>query len=222
MTEARVVSTTTARGVDSAAGRRRGRSPTGAQALASKLADASRGDVDAFAELFDATAPRVYGLARRTLKTQAQAEEVAQDSYLEIWRTSSRFDPDRGNALTWMLTIVHRRAVDRIRAEEARIRREANYHDAELPLRASGHDPTHQAVLTRADADRVRRAIALLAAPQRRAVELTYFEGCTQSEVASRTGVPLGTAKSRLRAGTARLRNLLADELSWHADVSGP
>ena len=104
--------------------------------LAALLKRAGRGDKDAFAELYDATSARVYGLAVRVVRDPAQAEEVAQESFLEIWRGSARFDPDRGSAIAWMLTIVHRKAVDRVRSAEAASRRDTTYHQPEPDGRA--------------------------------------------------------------------------------------
>lgn len=180
--------------------------------LSADLHNASMGDAAAFAHLYDATAARLYGLTYRILRNAALAEEVAQESFLEIWRTSTRFDPERGSAIGWMMTVAHRRAVDRVRAERSRSGREEAYHYAVLPLRRHLYDPTHHEAQSRFEADRVRKALALLSHVQREALELAYFGGYTHSQLARHAGIPLGTAKSRLRDGIRHLRDLLNDE----------
>jgi RNA polymerase sigma-70 factor (ECF subfamily) len=162
--------------------------------LAELLRLSSRGDQAAFARLYDATAPRVLGLAVRVVRDPAQAEEVTQEAFLEIWRTAARFDPDRGSPLGWMLTIVHRKAVDRVRAAEASARRDRAYHDRNQPV---DHDSTAEA------------AHAHLTEVQREAVSLAYLGGYTHTEVATMLDLPVGTAKTRIRDGLIRLRDAL-------------
>jgi RNA polymerase sigma-70 factor (ECF subfamily) len=174
--------------------------------LAQLLKLSGRGDESAFARLYDATAARVFGLAVRVVRDPAQAEEVVQESYLEIWRTSGRFDPDRGSALAWLLTIVHRRAVDRVRSAEAATRRDTTYHDKNQPV---AHDATAEAAQASLEARRVRTALASLTDAQRQAIELAYFGGYTHTEVASMLDLPVGTAKTRIRDGLIRLRDAL-------------
>ena len=167
---------------------------------------ASRGDQAAFAELYDATAARVFGLAVRIVRDPAQAEEVAQEAFLEIWRTASRFDPAKGSAQAWMLTIVHRKSVDRVRSAEASTRRDTTYHDQN---HAIDHDSTADAAHASMEARRVRVALESLTAVQREALELAYFGGYTHTEVASMLDLPVGTAKTRIRDGLIRLRDTM-------------
>ncbi len=179
------------------------------QRLVALLARSSRGDEQAFAELYDLTASRVHGLARRVVRDPAQAEEVAQEAYLEIWRQSARFDAARGSALAWMLTIVHRRAVDRVRSAESAQERDQRYA-------AVGDGPEYdvvdEEVTTRMESARVRRALDSLTEVQREAVTLAYYGGYTHREVADLLDVPLGTVKTRMRDGLIRLRDALGVE----------
>jgi RNA polymerase sigma-70 factor (ECF subfamily) len=174
--------------------------------LASLLKRAGRGDKDAFAELYDATSARVYGLAVRVVRDPAQAEEVAQESFLEIWRGSARFDASRGSAIAWILTIVHRKAVDRVRSAEAASRRDTTYQRQNQLVE---HDTTADAAHASLEARRVRSALSSLTDVQRQAVELAYFGGYTHTEVASMLDLPLGTAKTRIRDGLIRLRDAM-------------
>lgn len=178
----------------------------GAPDLAELLKLASRGDEAAFAQLYDATAARAFGLAIRVVRDPAQAEEVTQEAYLEIWRTSARFDPARGSAVSWLLTIVHRKAVDRVRSAEATTRRDTKYHQHNQPVE---HDTTAEAVHASLEARRVRGALGTLTAVQRQALELAYFGGYTHTEVASMLDLPVGTAKTRIRDGLIRLRDAM-------------
>jgi RNA polymerase sigma-70 factor (ECF subfamily) len=167
---------------------------------------AARGDENAFAQLYDATSRRVFGLALRIVRDPAQAEEVAQESFLDIWRNSARFDPERGSAMAWMLTIVHRKSVDRVRSAEASTRRESTYHQENQPI---AHDATAEAAQASMEARRVRGALAALTEVQREAVELAYFGGYTHTEVATMLELPVGTAKTRIRDGLIRLRDTM-------------
>jgi RNA polymerase sigma-70 factor (ECF subfamily) len=174
--------------------------------LSELLRAAARGDERAFAELYDATSRRLYGLVVRVVRDPAQAEEVAQESFLEIWRTAARFDPARGSAIAWMLTIVHRKAVDRVRSAEASSRRDTTYHSQNQPV---AHDATAEAAQASLEARRVRGALAALTEVQREAVELAYFGGYTHTEVATMLDLPVGTAKTRIRDGLIRLRDTM-------------
>ncbi len=179
---------------------------SGASALAELLKRASRGDSDAFARFYDATAARAFGLAVRVVRDRAQAEEVAQEAFLEVWRTSARFDTGRGSAIGWLLTIVHRKAVDRVRSAEASSRRDTHY---EYDNQSVAHDATAEAVEASMEARRVRTALGELTAVQREALELAYFGGYTHTEVASMLDLPVGTAKTRIRDGLIRMRDAL-------------
>jgi RNA polymerase sigma-70 factor (ECF subfamily) len=191
-----------------------GASPSGeASARAASTAElgqllrlASRGDQQAFAQLYDATSARVFGLAVRIVRDPAQAEEVAQEAFLEIWRTASRFDPDKGSAQAWMLTIVHRKSVDRVRSAEASTRRDTTYEQRNQTIE---HDSTADAAHASIEARRVRNAMESLTPVQREALELAYFGGYTHTEVASMLDLPVGTAKTRIRDGIIRLRDTM-------------
>jgi len=177
-----------------------------AHALGDLLRRSSLGDQEAFAAFYDATAARAFGLAVRVVRDRAQAEEVAQEAFLEVWRTASRFRADRGSAIGWLLTIVHRKAVDRVRSAEASSRRDTSYHQDN---HAVAHDATAEAAESSMEARRVRGALDELTAVQREALELAYFGGYTHTEVASMLDLPVGTAKTRIRDGLIRMRDAM-------------
>jgi RNA polymerase sigma-70 factor (ECF subfamily) len=174
--------------------------------LAALLKACGRGDHESFAELYDTTSSRVFGMALRVVRDPAQAEEVAQESFLEIWRTSGRFDPAKGSPPGWMLTIAHRKAVDRVRSAEASTRRDATYHQQNHVIE---HDATAEAATASLEARRVRGALVGLTDVQREAIELAYFGGYTHTEVATMLELPVGTAKTRIRDGLIRLRDTM-------------
>ncbi len=174
--------------------------------LSGLLRLSARGDEKAFARLYDATSARVYGLAVRVVRDPAQAQEVTQEAYLETWRTASRYDPAKGSAISWLMTIVHRKAVDRVRSAEASSRRDTTYHDAN---RTIDHDATADAADASFEARRVRTALMGLTAVQREALTLAYYGGYTHTEVATMLDLPVGTAKTRIRDGLIRLRDAL-------------
>jgi RNA polymerase sigma-70 factor (ECF subfamily) len=174
--------------------------------LAVLLRRSAAGDEGAFAELYDATAPRVFGLVRRVVRDPAQSEEVTQEVFLDVWRSSGRFDPARGSALSWILTIAHRKAVDRVRSAEAARGRDERYGATSGEV---AHDSTAEEATMRLDAERVRRALSKLTDAQRKALELAYLSGHTHTEVAALLHLPLGTAKTRIRDGLIRLRDTL-------------
>ena len=177
-----------------------------ARGLEELLVATATGDRDAFSALYDATAARVFGLVRRLLVDAAQAEEVTQDVFLEAWQTAARFDPERGAAIPWLLTLAHRRAVDRVRASQSSRDRDlkAGIRDLEVPV-----DEVAEAAEIAIEHERVAEALTSLPAAQRECIALAYYGGCTQSEIATRLAVPLGTVKTRLRDGMIRLRDLL-------------
>lgn len=178
----------------------------GAEHLAVLLQRCGRGDEAAFAELYDAVAPRVLGLVVRVVRDRSQSEEVTQEVLLEVWRHSARFDADQGSATSWILTIAHRRAVDRVRSAEAGSRRESTYHQH---THEPAHDATAEAAHASLEARRVRQALQSLTEVQREALELAYFGGYTHTEVAALLDLPVGTAKTRIRDGLIRLRDTM-------------
>lgn len=168
------------------------------------LALVAAGDKAAFARLYDATAPRLFGLARRLLIDSAQAEEVTQEVYLEIWQSATRYEASRGSAMGWMLTLAHRRSVDRIRSAQS-----SRDRDTRIGIRDFDreYDQVAEAVEVRIESERVKRALEKLTELQRQAVTLAYFKGLSHSEVATMLHVPVGTVKTRLRDGMIRLRD---------------
>jgi RNA polymerase sigma-70 factor (ECF subfamily) len=173
---------------------------------------AARSEQTALGELYDRYGRPAYGLALRVLRDEGLAEDAVQDAFLALWRTASRFVPERGTASTWILTLVHRRAVDLVRREE---RRRAD--SLEQAPEQGGNAADEEAWL-RLQRERVQKALRQLPDQQREALELAYYGGFTQSELAERLGQPIGTIKSRMFAGLSRLRELLGDpglETAW-------
>jgi RNA polymerase sigma-70 factor, ECF subfamily len=164
----------------------------------------ARGDADALGALYDRHAPRVLGLTTRILSDPDEAEDVLQEVFLQVWRTPARFDPARGSVVTWLLVLGRSRAIDRLRSLRRR-GRDLQVEIESVPL-ASGHDIEREAQTAQAGGA-VRRALAGLPAEQRRALELAYFGGYTQTEIAELTRTPLGTVKTRLRQGMIKLRD---------------
>ncbi|MFD9697495.1 sigma-70 family RNA polymerase sigma factor [Lentzea sp. NPDC059081] len=170
------------------------------------LALVARGDESAFERLYDVVSGSVFGLIRRVVRDQAQSEEVFQEVMLEVWRTATRFDPGKGKATTWILTLTHRRAVDRVRSAQAASNREE--HVARLdPTRP--FDEVSEQVSGRLEQRQVRRCLGFLTGLQRESVLLAYYQGYSYPEVASLLNLPLGTVKTRMRDGLIRLRDCM-------------
>lgn len=174
------------------------------------LSAVARGDEHAFGRLYDLVAPRVYGLVRRVLRDPAQAEEVAQEVLVEVWRMAARFDPERGSASSWILTIAHRRAVDRVRSEQAAVSRSkvVGMATVETP-----YDAVADEVAGRLERQQVRRCLDGLTELQKQAVTLAYYQGHSYPRVAELLGAPLPTIKTRMRDGLIRLRDCLTSEV---------
>ena len=173
---------------------------------------AARSEESALAELYDRYGRAAYGLALRVLRDPELAEDAVQEAFLTLWRTAARFVPERSKASTWILTLVHRRAVDAVRREQ---RRRTDSLDWAAEPSVEGVDEDAWLRLQR---ERVQEALRKLPDAQREALELAYYGGLSQSELAERLGQPLGTIKSRMFGGLSRLRELLGDpgtEVSW-------
>ncbi|MDR2997696.1 MAG: ECF RNA polymerase sigma factor SigK [Microbacterium sp.] len=164
----------------------------------------ARGDRDAFADLYQLLSPRAFGLILRVLVDRAQSEEVLQEVFLEVWQSASRFAPKRGQGRSWLLTIAHRRAIDRVRAAQASADRDRRAGMRDL---ASAPAPVTEQVELKIESERIADALRRLPNAQREAITLAYYGGYSQSEIAVLTGSPLGTVKTRMRDGLTRLRN---------------
>ena len=167
----------------------------------------ARGEDAAFRAVYDQAAGQVLGVARRVVRDPAQSEEVMQEVLLEVWRTAARFDPEVGSASAWIMTLAHRRAIDRVRSEHSAALREQRAAVARVD-----YDEVTEAVETNLEHERVRRCLGSLTDLQREAVTLAYYQGYTYREVAGLLGVAVGTVKTRMRDGLIRLRDCLGVE----------
>ncbi len=170
------------------------------------LARVATGDMDAFAQFYDATCDRVYGMTLRVLRDPGYSEEATQETFLAVWRNADTYDPRSGSALSWILTLAHRRAVDRVRSESAATRRTVAYGIADT---AREVDDVSESVERREIARLIHTGLESLTPIQRQAIELAYFHGLTYREVAEHLDVALPTVKSRIRDGLIRLRQTL-------------
>lgn len=175
--------------------------------LGDLLARSADRDEVAFAELYTIAAPRLFGMTLRVLGQRALAEEVTQEVFVVIWTTCASFDPARGSAMSWMLTIAHRRAIDRVRSARAGSRRDDAW--AAYQLETTSVDTTAEEAGASLEAATVRAALRTLSPKHRTAIFLAYFGGQTYSEVAVSLGIPAGTAKTRIRDGLRALREAL-------------
>ena len=163
-------------------------------------------DSEAFASLYDATRSRVYGMVSRVLRDRGYSEETTQDVYLQVWRTAESYDPASGSALAWLLTLAHRRAVDRVRSEQSASQRDARYGAATVERDA---DHVVDAVLSGEERQRVTACLDGLTGVQRECIELAYYQGLTYVQVSERLSANLATVKSRMRDALRGLRNCL-------------
>lgn len=170
------------------------------------LREVADGDRAAFAEVYDRISARVLGLVTRLLRDRAQSEEVTQEVFLEIWQQAGKFDANRGSGMAWVLTMAHRRAIDRIRSSQ-----KSHERDLKIGIRdmERDFDGVSESVEIRVENERVKRAMSRLTPLQREAVILAYYGGYSHSEMAQILGIPLGTVKTRLRDGMIRLRDEL-------------
>ncbi|WP_084127566.1 sigma-70 family RNA polymerase sigma factor [Demequina sp. NBRC 110054] len=188
-----------------------GRRPREADALDHLLTRVGRGDQVAFEELFDAVAGSVHGLAVRIVRDREMAQDVAQEVLVEVWHRAARYRSDAGSARSWILTIAHRRAVDRVRSEQAHADR-LRAHGAQPERQPAEQDTVIDTMQHEWEAARVRSGLAALTERQREALELAYYRGFTHREVAQALDIPLGTAKARIRDGLTRLRDIWGEE----------
>jgi len=172
--------------------------------LATQLRLVARGDAAAFNAVYDQVAASVFGIVRRVVRDPAQSEEVTQDVLLELWRNAARFDAERGSAIAWVMTMAHRRAVDRVRSAQKESERERRTARAAIPF-----DEVAEAVESSLERERVRRCLGSLTELQRESVTLAYYGGYTYDQVASLLGAPAGTIKTRMRDALIRLRDCL-------------
>lgn len=168
------------------------------------LVRVAAGDQRAFADLYDLLSSRVFGLILRVLVNRSQSEEVLQEVFLEVWQSAGRFAPNKGQGRTWVLTIAHRRAVDRVRASQSSADRDVRVGMRDLGV---SHDGVAEQVELSIEGGKVVAALATLPEPQREALVLSYYGGYSQSEIAVLIGAPLGTIKTRMRDGLSRLRS---------------
>jgi RNA polymerase sigma-70 factor, ECF subfamily len=170
------------------------------------LARVARGETDAFSELYDVLVPRVFGLVRRVLRNPAQSEEVTQEVMLEIWRSAGRYDRSRGSVGAWVLTMAHRRAIDRVRSEQAAADREQAVVAASATV---DFDEVSETVAGNIESEQVRRCLSALTELQRQSITMAYYAGYTYREVAQLLNANLATIKARMRDGLIRLRDCL-------------
>ncbi len=182
-----------------------GEAEVDAETLITRIA---RGDESAFGALYDVLGASVHGMARRVIRDPNRAEEVTQEVFLQVWQTAARFDPDRGSAKSWVLTLAHRRAVDAVRHDQAATNRENSYDWSP----GVDHDEVSETVTVRLEHEQVRRCLESLTELQRESIDLAYYRGYTYAEVASVLDANPATVKTRMRDGLVRLRDCMGVE----------
>jgi RNA polymerase sigma-70 factor (ECF subfamily) len=170
------------------------------------MTSCAAGDEVAFAELYDLTLRRVYGTVLRVLRSPEHAEEVTQEVYVEIWRQAPKYASEKGSVIAWIATMAHRRAVDRVRSVSSEIARDERYAFSDQERES---DEVWDSVAQQYDVERVRGALVTLTPIQQQAVQLAYYDGLTQSQIATALHLPLGTVKTRIRDGLRRLAAVL-------------
>jgi RNA polymerase sigma-70 factor, ECF subfamily len=174
--------------------------------LAALLRQVAQRDVDAFATFYDLTRARVFGLVTRVLRDPGYSEETTQDVYLQVWRSAANYDPSAGSPLAWLLTVAHRRAVDRVRAEQAATQRESKYGSTNVDLPS---DSVADTIVLADERQQVISCLDSLTDVQREAIQLAYYDGLTYVQVSERLSANLATIKSRMRDGIRGLRKCL-------------
>jgi RNA polymerase sigma-70 factor, ECF subfamily len=182
-------------------------SPESRQADRASLERIARGDHAAFAELYDRHARLVYSLALRILQERADAEDMVQEVFAQVWAQAARYDPSRGAVAAWILMLTRSRAIDRLRTRRSRPEAAAAADDAESVVDLTAAQDME--LLSAEQVTRLQRALAELPEAQRNALELAYYQGLTHAEVAARLGEPLGTVKTRIRQAVIKLRESL-------------
>lgn len=182
------------------------RADTDTEVLVDLLVRSAAGDVEAFAEFYDRTSARVHGMVLRVLRDPGYSEETTQEVYLQVWRGAVAYRPAEGTPIAWLLSIAHRRAVDRVRSESSASRRDSDYGAREL---IDIGDEVSDEVQAREAGRRLRRCLETLSTRQAEAVGLAYYGGLSYSEVADRLTIGLPAVKSRIRDGLKRLRGCL-------------
>ena len=177
----------------------------------------AEGDQAAIAELYDRYRQVVFGLALRVLRDRGEAEEVHLDTFLQVWRTASRYDPGRGSVSAWLMTLTRSRAIDRLRARPRPAMATEDLGAAAADAGAPGPEEAMEQVLRQR---RVTRALSALSEPQQRAIALAYYRGLSHAEIAATLGVPLGTIKTRIRGGLRALRDSLAAHFASEEETS--
>ena len=195
----------TASGSQQPRGQRRPAAGAGSgDGLAAQIGLVARGDAAAFDAVFERLGPPVFGVVKRVIRDPAQSEEVTQEVLLEVWRTAARFDAGRGSAAAWVMTMAHRRAVDRVRSVQKETERERRIATEDIP-----YDEVTEAVVSSLERERVRRCLNKLTGVQRESLILAYYRGYTCGQVAGLLGVPAGTVKTRMRDALIRMRDCL-------------
>jgi RNA polymerase sigma-70 factor (ECF subfamily) len=182
----------------------------GSESSSALIAAIAAGDRDAFSRFYDLTAPMAFGLIRRVLRDPEAAAEVLQEVFWQVWQDAPRYDPTRGTAEAWLVMRAKTRAIDRLRSIRRRDRTFVAPVDESVAQRREDQAPNPAVVAE--DRGLIQTALAQLPEPQRRVIELAFFEGLTHSEIATRLGEPLGTVKTRARLGLDRLRGVLGGE----------
>ncbi|WP_028279425.1 ECF RNA polymerase sigma factor SigK [Arthrobacter sp. H5] len=177
-----------------------------APTLTELLLRVARKDRNAFAEFYGQTSRRVYGLARRVLVDPELSEDTTQEVYLQVWNMADRFNPEAGSPMAWLMTLTHRRAVDKVRSEQSSTEREARYGAA---MQVIDHDDVVDTVTQRLEAETVVKCLETLTDTQQESVNLAYYGGLTYREVGEKLGVAVPTIKSRIRDGLLRLKTCL-------------